>query len=551
MAQTWQDSHSALLPRNLPERLEESGTSYALDRGANGLVFRTSAIEMPIEAIVGGSRHGLSFLARLSEIDGLKLERPTLIETRFLHSTPHSRMELSAGFPTEHPTGFETALGRALTPEFEEKCLACHPKSGVQCESCHGAGKPHLDAVAKRMNDLQISKSTQSCAQCHSGFSPLADPMPEDLLISSQVTALANSECALQSGGGVTCLQCHDPHQDAKNVAARSVQTCSRCHAVEASTKSRCLECHMPVAKSGSFEMVDHWIRVHQERGDKSPHTVNPSSKSVPRQAYLRMIAVADRSQAETLRDRVLGGESFFELARDNSLDRTKVSGGYLGNVELPSLNPAWRDAVLKLGPGGVTPVIETSGKFVLLQRFPRYFRWQAAQLAREAGQLKTQGKLADAAQKYLEALQIYPRFLRGLIFLGATLGEQGNTERAVATLEFASKLYPGDAAAKYNLGIAYDAAGKTDDAQREYREAIEIEPSLTPAYQNLGADLLAAGDLGKAVVVFRAGLRENPLSAILNYDLGLALEKQQDTEAARAAMDLAKKLDPGLLRSH
>ena len=65
-----------------------------------------------------------SFLFRVSEIEGLKLARPALVEGRYLHSAPHGELLLSPGFPEEPPVTYETALGRVLSPDFEQKCLA-------------------------------------------------------------------------------------------------------------------------------------------------------------------------------------------------------------------------------------------------------------------------------------------------------------------------------------------------------------------------------------------------------------------------------------------
>lgn len=560
MAQTWQGSTAALLPRNFEEHAEQAGARYGVKRTSTGFAFSVgmpgqSPVQLPVEAIVGGTRHGFSFLARISEIAGVKLERSALIETRYLHDSPHNRLELSPGFPAEKPSSYELALGRALTPEFEQKCLACHGqpqadtfnKGGVHCESCHGPGKAHLESVARNQPRAGINKDAASCAPCHSGFGPVSDPMPEDLLISSQVNAIQQSECWLQSAGALNCIQCHDPHRDSKEVAARSNQTCTHCHAAESSTQDRCLECHMPVERRGSFEMLDHWIRVHPERAGKSPHSVTPRSKFQPIHEYLRMIAVDDRATAETLRARTLKGEPFFDMARDNSTDATAAGGGSLGDMQLAQLSGPLRAAAQTLRPGDISPVVENNGKKIVLQRLPRDFRWQANLIFEEGARLKAEHKLPEAAQKFVEALQIYPQFLRALIFLGTTFGEQGNAARAAGVLEYSARLYPNDAAAQYNLGIAYDALGRPLDAVRAYRRAIEIEPGLTPAYQNLGADLVAGSQLTQAAEIFQQGLRENPLSAILYYNLSLVRERQNDAAGARQALEVATKIDPSV----
>ena len=552
MAQTWQGT-SAPLPS---ERTIEAGIQYDVTRQSTGFLFSVKmpdrpAVQLPVEAIVGGTRHGFSFLARVSEINGAALVRPALVETRYLHDSPHNRLALSPGFPSEKPPSYEMALGRALTPEFEQKCLACHGvpstdafnKGGVHCEACHGPGGAHLQSVAKGQPHSGIVKNSASCAQCHNGFGPVSDPTPEDLLISSQVNAIQQSECWRQSAGALQCIQCHDPHRDSKEVAARSETTCLQCHAAETATRGRCLECHMPTETRGSFEMVDHWIGVQPDRAGKSPHTVTPHSKLPPLHEYLRMIAVDDPALAETLQARAQKGESFFELARDHSTDQTAAGGGSLGDMQLDQMSAPLASAARLLRPGEISPVVRNNGKYIVLQRLPRDFRSQANQLFVEGSRLKEQRKLSEAAQKFVEALQVYPQFLRALIFLGTTLGEQGNAARAAGILEFAAHLYPGDAGAQYNLGIAYDSLGRTRDAVRVYRRAIEIEPGLTPAFQNLGADLVAAGELTSAAEVFREGLRENPMSAILYYNLSLVCEQQHDTECARQAREVATRI--------
>ena len=61
--------------------------------------------------------------------------------------------------------------------------------------------------------------------------------------------------------------------------------------------------------------------------------------------------------------------------------------------------------------------MIANASEFILLQRMPRDFRWQADQFQPRASELRSQGKLAEAISKYREALQIYPHFLSALIF--------------------------------------------------------------------------------------------------------------------------------------
>ena len=210
---------------------------YALQRTARNLQYRVQmpgqpALDFPVEAMVGGDRHGISFLFRVPALDGSPLPLARLLEARYFHYAEQNHLALSLGFPEEKPSNYETALGRVLTPYLETRCLGCHGsprthgttvETGVACENCHGPGQPHLDAVKSHSRNfgilnpdkLPVAERMRPCTQCHAGSSVVEDPMPDDVLISDQVTALKNSECWRQSAGAITCTNCHDPHRDA------------------------------------------------------------------------------------------------------------------------------------------------------------------------------------------------------------------------------------------------------------------------------------------------------------------------------------------------
>src|SRR5207247_11181953 len=93
------------------------------------------------------------------------------------------------------------------------------------------------------------------CSQCHSGFFPLQDPRPDDVLISNQVVALKNSNCYVKSGKQLTCLKCHNPHTDARHEDPAYERACVSCHSAgekgsklcAARRTTECVSCHMPV----------------------------------------------------------------------------------------------------------------------------------------------------------------------------------------------------------------------------------------------------------------------------------------------------------------
>jgi tetratricopeptide (TPR) repeat protein len=88
-----------------------------------------------------------------------------------------------------------------------------------------------------------------------------------------------------------------------------------------------------------------------------------------PGSMHLRLLRVADRSQAEKIAVRLKAGESFAEVARAESADPSAAQGGDLGNVNPADLAEPLRTAAAALAPGEVSPILETPAGFVLLER--------------------------------------------------------------------------------------------------------------------------------------------------------------------------------------
>ncbi len=206
-----------------------------------------------------------------------------------------------------HLTYAETVSGPALQNTYKPESLVM----GISCERCHGPGRAHVEAMARKaagsiVNPAKLSRDRQIeiCAQCHGGrripvaptFSfvpgePLDKYFRQDQLDPSvtvdvhgnQVGLLQRSRC-YQSSADMSCSTCHDVHQTQRDAAEFS-NHCLKCHRPEACGEfaqgkekivGRCVDCHMPVQPSNliissSFgkktkAMVrSHWIKVYPE----------------------------------------------------------------------------------------------------------------------------------------------------------------------------------------------------------------------------------------------------------------------------------------------
>lgn len=578
MAKTWHGAVSSSFPANFEVKRVEGPNpelAYDLRRLGNRLEFSVVVPHgirstLSVEEVVGGERHGFSFLERLQQLEGIPLERAALVEGRYAYSPGHRGLVLSPGFEPDKPGNYEDALGRVLSPSFEIRCLTCHgqpntlgagDKGGVRCESCHGPALDHVNSLKAgdhhgpmvRPPKISGSESIKVCAQCHSGLSNHSDPLPEDLLVSNQVPALRNSECFIQTSEGLSCVDCHNPHEDSPRVIETSIRTCLKCHSQSREQHAAicpinntgdCVTCHMPSVQSNSFRLTDHWIRSHPEQGIKATKVDKRLRSQIPaKREFLRIIVLGDHKQADLASQRLAKGDTFVEVARQMSVDATAPGGGYIGEMELSQMDARLAAAASKLAYGDNSGVIDLGDRCVLLHRMSRDFKWDANRIFQQASDLKARGDLKGAADKDQQALEIYPYFLRALILMGSTLGEAGEAERASEILRFAAEFYPQDAFSEFDLGLTL---GKRPAEQiQAFRHAIDLDPDMVAAYESLGAALYSAGQAQSAIDVFHKGLQIDPLSAKLNFDLGLALKDEGDEAGAKRALELATKLDP------
>ncbi len=530
-------------------------------------------LTLPVEVIIGGARHGFSFLSRPDKLDNFLLDRPALVEGRYAYSPSLHSLVVSPGFALEKPRTFEDALGNALSPTFEQKCLECHGKpqtlgaghqGGVRCESCHGPAFQHLAAVGKGnpqngvINPARLNPDQQLeiCGQCHTGFAYQSDPLPDDLLVSNQVNALRRAECFIQSGKQLTCTKCHDPHQDSPRVAETTTAACLSCHSTArndhasicpVNRTANCIGCHMPSIQKGSFHMTDHWIRVHPEQGVRATQTsdTNMRSRILPKTEFLRLIVTPDRATAERAQQDLQRGDPFGKVAHELSSDPTAPGGGYLGEMELSAMDERLASAAASLQYGANSGIIDLGDRFVILHRLPRDFKWEADQAFEQAAALQQKGDLKGAILKDQQALDIYPYFLRAMILMATSLGQAGDPNRAAEILRFAAQSFPKDSIVQFNLGLSL--ANQPAEQIAAFERALELDPDMIPCYESLGAALYASGRKQEAIDTFKKGLWIDPLAAKLNYDLGLALSDEGNKLEGERRIALARRADPSI----
>ncbi len=233
----------------------------------------------------------------------------TLFESQLSYFPSIGGLDLTPGHVQAPPQDLARAFGEPQTTESAQKCFACHTTAssvrghfdpehatpGLTCEACHGPGNLHVQAMQdnqfKKGRDAILNPATfdpikliDFCGACHRApmdVTAVKDYVP--INVRFQPYRLSKSRCWSRPDRRISCIACHDPHEQLRRDIAFYDAKCLACHASgpaansgpplapvagKASTcrvgTSHCVSCHMPKYRvpqlHGSF--TDHYIRV-------------------------------------------------------------------------------------------------------------------------------------------------------------------------------------------------------------------------------------------------------------------------------------------------
>ena len=274
----------------LPAPGQIGDTNFTLyadgDRLKMGYSDKPAAEALPLDFALGAPRHVFTFMH-------VAADNRSAMELRQSYN-PHERAWMRTPGPR---TGPDT-VGSPRNEEEARRCLSCHvtalpaagirpdPKFfGVGCESCHGPGRKHVEAVAAGKPDLQMPKLAALggrelntlCGRCHRTAQDLG-PGAEEMTQRFAPYGLMRSRCFSGSGEKLSCLNCHDSHKNASTNHKDYEKACLSCHtatsgfgpadhrrkACPVNPRDGCIPCHMPQRKLDQnlpITMSDHMIR--------------------------------------------------------------------------------------------------------------------------------------------------------------------------------------------------------------------------------------------------------------------------------------------------
>ena len=193
----------------------------------------------------------------------------------------------------------------------------------------------------------------------------------------------------------------------------------------------------------------------------------------------------------------------------------------------------------------------------------------------------KRQGRKAEAAAHFQEALKYNANSPEAHANLGVFFQEQGDPDRAIDAYRKTIALKPQLYNTQYDLGVLLLQGGQLEEAAQrftdvlryrpqmaeahmmlgdvqvaqknleqavpQYRAALAIDPSLAKAYSRLGWVLTNLDSFSDARTPLVEAVRLNPADAPTQALLGLVLEETGDTAGARRQYQRALQLSPGL----
>ena len=154
-------------------------------------------------------------------------------------------------------------------------------------------------------------------------------------------------------------------------------------------------------------------------------------------------------------------------------------------------------------------------------------------------------GKMDEAVKQYRMAIRIKPTYADAHYNLGNALLKLNRFDEAAASYRKALRLKPDDPDMHNNLANALIRQGKVEEAIPEYREVLRLKPDYPMAYFNLGYILGRQGKPGQAISYFEKGLRITPDDANAHFQLGLLLAKAGRIDEAARHYREALKIEP------
>lgn len=158
---------------------------------------------------------------------------------------------------------------------------------------------------------------------------------------------------------------------------------------------------------------------------------------------------------------------------------------------------------------------------------------------------LEKTGSLDEAVAKARDATARAPKMPRAFAVLGWLLSEKGEHAAAVAALERAIELRPGDVESLERLVDERRALGDIAGATEAMEDLVARDAKSTRHLGELGNLYYELHEFESAVAVYRRAIAAEPDRAELHFNLALALDSKGAFAESIASLERALELKP------
>jgi len=498
-----------------------------------------------------------------------------------------------------------------LNYSFEKKKYLTNFMSlDINCESCHGPAKRHVNLMQSGdpqedigMRSLEIldkDGSLNVCFNCHSlknslnpGFLPGKDlevhyalkypiltrkayhPDGRIAEFGYQLNHLA-SDCYIN--GSMTCVSCHDPHSQGyrdingvKLASAFDDGQCTSCHASKSlntvehsfhkidSDGNNCVSCHMPylqhpaIGNKLRFARSDHTIAIPRPEFDatlglKSACKQCHEDKSVE---YLQAKVDQWYGEVKPHNPTVAALTNY-----TNKLSRLEASESLLSDTTehyMAQMTALSQFIVDHLSPNMSTLETEVVAR---LKQYAESPDLDVKSLA-IAGLHLASGKdpeirkyLNDQIQKYRGA-KLKSRITHALPYFASLYEKKGMLDLAVDTYRITLDIDPQNVSAWTGMGINYSNMNRANEALDCFDRAIEIDNKHSSTWLNRGNVLRQIGKGEQAFVSYQKALELNPWDPHVYLSIGSIYSNQKDYKSAINSYLKAIEVEPSLSASY
>jgi hypothetical protein len=268
---------------------KDGSYSYRIERRGEQSLYSVSngkeTLEVPIAWAVGAGRVGQTYVY---EKDG------QYYESRVSYFSNTKQLDITIGHQDIRPKNLLQAAGKQIGPASVSNCFNCHAtnavasgkltpdkmQAGIRCVRCHEAAPKHLAGLSEGELDLPEMKKLSImppeevltfCGQCHRTAADVSTDATDLNTVRFAPYRLSLSKCYDLADRRITCLACHDPHQEVGQEHIDYDIKCQACHGGGNTAahpckvaKEDCVSCHMPKIQlpGAHHAFTDHLIRV-------------------------------------------------------------------------------------------------------------------------------------------------------------------------------------------------------------------------------------------------------------------------------------------------